>query len=382
MYAALGGRPSTVFGGRCSVFDLDRTPNTCHHDDVPSDYRDAVDAVIAALATVGITAQTSGGHEATDLAADVNGVRLGLDVKAAATVTPESLPRYLRQSTVPRRPNVAARTPVARLLAADRIVPAARQILRDAGWSWLDLRGHLRLSAPGVLVDTDVPAALRVAGPVTLFPGKVSLEVACALLRAPERTASVRQLARDLGRSPSSVSAAVNALREAQLVDNDGRPVTPELFWEAAGAWRPATAAIARIAPLGDPAIATALRTSFADPATTGWALTDTVAAAAYGAPAGVRADYPPDFYVPDAATARRAETLLGAPASDDVREATIKIAPVAQACAHRFPASPQRPGWPLAHPLFVALDLAADPGRGREILEGWDPPHEATRVW
>jgi hypothetical protein len=35
-----------------------------------------------------------------------------------------------------------------------------------------------------------------------------------------------------------------------------------------------------------------------------------------------------------------------------------------------------------LAHPLFVALDLAADPGRGREILDGWTPPADVARVW
>jgi hypothetical protein len=38
---------------------------------------------------------------------------------------------------------------------------------------------------------------------------------------------------------------------------------------------------------------------------------------------------------------------------------------------------------WPLAQPLFVALDLAQDPDRGRELLDGWTPPTEAgPRVW
>jgi hypothetical protein len=36
---------------------------------------------------------------------------------------------------------------------------------------------------------------------------------------------------------------------------------------------------------------------------------------------------------------------------------------------------------WPVAHPLFVALDLAQDTGRGREILDAWTPT-EGTRVW
>jgi hypothetical protein len=30
--------------------------------------------------------------------------------------------------------------------------------------------------------------------------------------------------------------------------------------------------------------------------------------------------------------------------------------------------------GWPIAHPLFVAPDLAVDPARGQEALENWFP--------
>ncbi|WP_146073540.1 transcriptional regulator [Amycolatopsis sp. CA-126428] len=345
---------------------------------MPLDRRRAVDAVIAALTAVGITAATSAEDLAAPLAAKVNGVRLDIDVEVASTVTPESLVNQLRRHSC-TSPQAA---PV-HLLAADRIVAAAREVLREQGWSWLDLRGHLHLSGPGILVDTAVPAAPDFPRPVDLFAGRVVLEVACALLLNPEHPGSVRQLARELHRSPSSVSAALSSLREAQLVDSQGLPVTPELFWETASAWRPAKTTVARVALLDDPTIAGALHTGWDEPPTgVGWALTDTMAAAAYGAPAGVRAGYPPDFYVPDATTAHRAETLLGVPTSEAARGATIRIAPVPQVCSLRLPAPPDGPPWPLAHPLFVALDLAADPGRGREILEGWDPPQEVTRVW
>ncbi len=38
---------------------------------------------------------------------------------------------------------------------------------------------------------------------------------------------------------------------------------------------------------------------------------------------------------------------------------------------------------WPLAQPLFVALDLAQDLDRGRAILDTWTPPPGAgQRVW
>lgn len=348
---------------------------------MPVDHRGALNAAIDAFTAIGIATRPAekdrlADHHTADLTVVVNGVPLDIDVKVAATVTPDSLAKQL-----PHWSDKQATS--APLLVADRIVAAAREVLREHGWGWLDLRGHLHLSGPGVLVDTAVPAASEVRRPVDLFAGRVALEVACALLLAPEQPGSVRPLARNLNRSPSSVSTVMTSLREAQLIDSQGLPVTPELFWETASAWRPVKTTIARIALLDDPTITTALRIGWDELATgIGWALTDTMAAAAYGAPAGVRTGYPPDFYVPDTTTAHRAETLLGMPTSDDARGATIRIAPVPQVCALRYPAPADGPPWPLAHPLFVALDLAADPGRGREILEGWNPPEGVTRVW
>jgi hypothetical protein len=219
--------------------------------------------------------------------------------------------------------------------------------------------------------------------PPRVFAGKVTLEVAASLLLAPERPASIRGLARELYRSASSISAAIAALQNAQLVDDRYLPIVPDLFWETADAWRPATTAVSRIDLLHDPAITKVLRTAWDVVAgSSGWALTDTLAAAAYGAPVGVRADFPPDFYVPDEATAHRAATMLGVPASEAARGATLHVAPVRQVCAIRRPAQGTETPWPLTHPLFVALDLAGDPGRGREILDGWTPPMDVTRVW
>ena len=39
------------------------------------------------------------------------------------------------------------------------------------------------------------------------------------------------------------------------------------------------------------------------------------------------------------------------------------------------------RDGFLVADGLIIALDLAQDRARGREILEGWDP-QETVRVW
>jgi hypothetical protein len=42
---------------------------------------------------------------------------------------------------------------------------------------------------------------------------------------------------------------------------------------------------------------------------------------------------------------------------------------------------SAQQDGYPVANQVVVALDLAQDRARGREVLENWDPK-ESTRVW
>ncbi len=344
-----------------------------------TDPRAALDAATAAFAAVGINATPSTTSDPqADLVLDVHGTPLAVNIKVVATATPENVAKWLRTS-----PDASSGNRPACLVIADRVVSGARQLLTESGWGWLDLRGHLHLSSRGVHIDTKVPATSQPMRTPRVFAGKVTLEVATGMLLVPDRPASIRGLARELNRSPSSISAAVSALQNAQLVDDQYRPVVPDLFWETADAWRPATTTISRIDLLHDPAITEVLRTAWDDVAgSSGWALTDTLAAAAYGAPAGVRADYPPDFYVPDEAIAHRAATMLGVPTSDVVRGATLHVAPVRQVCATRWPARDADTRWPLAHPLFVALDLANDPGRGREILDGWTPPVDVTRVW
>jgi hypothetical protein len=69
---------------------------------------------------------------------------------------------------------------------------------------------------------------------------------------------------------------------------------------------------------------------------------------------------------------------LLGVAADPAYRRASIRVAPVPAVCQQRIDPAARRQDseawavvsqrWPLANPLFVALDLAHDPGRGREI--------------
>ena len=114
----------------------------------------------------------------------------------------------------------------------------------------------------------------------------------------------------------------------------------------------------------------------------TGWALTDSAAAVAYGAPLAVRSAEALDFFVPDKAIARRAATLLRTSESPSQAGATVRVAPVPAVVRQRVDLRGSGADWPLAHPLFVALDLAQDQGRGREILDAWTPDEPWARVW
>ena len=266
-----------------------------------------------------------------------------------------------------------------RVLVADRIPASTRTLLREHGWSWLDLRGHLHLAGPGLLVDADVQTSPEAAEHKPAVYGNASVEVACELMLDPDQVASVRKLARQLNRSPSTVSEALARLRDHGLLTGEGKPLVPELFWEIADHWKPPSFDLAK-QPDAQPAIAEALRLGLDDPNSTGWAVTDTRAAAAYGAPVAVNSTYPPDFYVPDVRIARRALHLLGGAITPSARAARIRVAPTPSVCSHRYTKGTDE-GFPLAHPLFVALDLAQDPVRGREVLEEWTPTG-LRRVW
>lgn len=332
--------------------------------------RDAVDAV-------GLDAETRLPADSTADLIVINpaGGRLAIQVKRLSLASIDSLSRRISEwnSKLPRGTAVG-------VVVADRVTGDARQFLRDAGWGWLDLRGHLHLVGHGLFVDADVPAARQMTDLPTPLAGRVGIEVAAYMLLDPMTPASVRGTANALNRAPSSVSQALASLQAAGLVDEQRRPIVPDLFWELAARWRPVQEDTKALPEPGAGRVNDALRLGLSDIATAGWALTDTVAAAHYGAPVGVRATHPLDFYVPDQATLRRAVHLLGAARDHDSRAATIRVAPVPMVCADRV----DHPGetWPLARPLFVALDLAQDPGRGREVLENWTPQNEGHRVW
>jgi len=127
------------------------------------------------------------------------------------------------------------------VVVADRITDDARSLLSAAGWSWLDLRGHLHLRGKGLLIDTAVDAAASPLTPRRQSPlrGKARLAVAYWLCAHPDEVLSLTGHSADLSFAPSTISTAAAALADSGLVDEGRRAVLPELFWELAAGWRP-----------------------------------------------------------------------------------------------------------------------------------------------
>ncbi|MGH3586741.1 MAG: hypothetical protein ACRDQ0_10500, partial [Pseudonocardia sp.] len=358
-----------------------RTPNGEHDDAMARrmDGRAAAEAVVAAATALGIAAKVAASTDGPDVVVELpNGQALYLEVTSTSLVSAAGVEQQAQRLSDLHGIDVTG------VVVADRITAEARQRLTRAGLGWLDLRGHLRLTGPGLLVDADVPASSAPVAERSGIVGDVGVELAALLLLDPGEPVGVRAAAAALSRAPSSISEAFRALNAAELVDVKRRPVVPELFWELASRWNPVSRDVASLPDLGRSPENDALRLSVDEVGTTtGWALTDTVAAAVFGAPVGMRADHPRDFYVPDQRTLRRAVQVLGPAIAPSSRLGRVRLAPTPMVCARRIDATAwANERWPLANPLFVALDLAQDPGRGREILDGWTPMRPWHRVW
>lgn len=250
------------------------------------------------------------------------------------------------------------------LVVAERMTAEGRRRLTDAGWSWLDRRGRLHLHGPGVRIDVDVPAADRVsAAPVAPIAGRGGMTVAYWLCSHPGDVLSPTKSAPSLRLAPSTISTAVRRLSDAGLVDDEGMGIFPELFWELADAWRPErTWLLARPDPK---------RHRVVDPDQPGWRRSGTAAAAAYGAPVVTASSDTLELYVPGPVEVSIASRTYGV-AQPGIGPASIAVAPVS-AVAAPTPTPRAIDGWMAAPLLAVALDLAQDRARGREILEGWE---------
>lgn len=314
----------------------------------------AVADLAAAAGAVGVDVSTVGDRSVTLTFDDSD---LELDVVPAAYATGPRVNEILDDADSQNA-----------VLVADRITTEARGRLTDAGWGWLDRRGHLRLRAHGVLIDTAVePSARDNAPPSEPIRGRAGLAVAYRLLTNPAQPISPTRSS--LTFAPSTISEAVSRLRDTSLLEEDGTPLLPELFWVVADHWRSDRVWLAA-EPSANEANGHDLKSS-------GWCVSGTVAAAEWGAPVVSTVGAPPDLYVPGPAAVTIAARRYGTARDPHLAAASIAVAPVSDVTAHREP--PRSQAWPLAHPVAVALDLAQDRARGREILEDWSPPE---RVW
>lgn len=267
------------------------------------------------------------------------------------------------------------------LIVGDRVTEDARRQILNAKAGYLDLRGHIGVRARGIVIDADVPGIRGDRDRTDALAGQAGMEVAANLLMNPTESAAVRGLARTLGRSPSTVSGVLGGLRRDGLINDANAVVGTALFWRMSERWASRRTFLVSAPDDADEVSRTALRMGLEDLGQPGWALTDTAAAAAYGAPVAFRAGQQLDFLVPDESVLQRSMRLLGPTTSATEAAISVRVAPVPDATRRRV--GPGRSSeWPLAHPLFVALDLAQDAGRGREILDAWEPDERWTRVW
>jgi hypothetical protein len=193
---------------------------------------------------------------------------------------------------------------------------------------------------------------------------------------------SVRAIAAAVGAAPSTVHDALSRLRDHALVEADGSPLVPDLFEVVRGVWQPERIPVLREPTPGDLGLGSD-EDDDDDGGGQGWAVGGDIAAAVSGAPIVVASGAPPDLYVPTQTLVNRAVRRLGA-ASYAERGATLAVAPSPLVTGNRMTTeSVSAPWlhWPVVHPVVVALDLAQDLSRGREILSGWTP-ERAARVW
>ena len=264
-----------------------------------------------------------------------------------------------------RAARMAAKAGPGTIVVADLIGAAARRVLDDAGVSWLDRRGQLRISTPDVWIDRDIdplPRSRRNDGERLEINGVAAFAVAAGHLIDPDSFGGVRSLARLLDVSPSAISQARRPLADRGLLTEEPG-ARADLFWALSAAWRPEWHDIAAVPPPSEGIVAAG-----------------TSAAAALGAPIIATGAYPVELHAVDVATLERLRLRAGS-ANDHAAPARVSVAPSPLVTIAPSPTVDLVDGHRVAHPLFVALDLAADPARGGEALVDWDP-QGWTRAW
>lgn len=295
----------------------------------------------------------SGGVAATliDDALAVDGITLVPQLVERAHPTPADLRDLVE----------GGRGSAAPIIVADRISDAGRDVLRDAGWGWLDRRGHLRVWAPGVRVELPLPGhdRDRSSGGANAWT-PVGLEVALAALIDPDEPITARRLAPRIGRSVSATHTSIKRFVEVGLIGpRTDRPMLPDLFWETSAHW-PDDGWIGLPVTLDEVADRVGPDELIR---------VDERAATLGGARIAAAGELAPRCYVRSAGALRRIRTLADRndPTRCWVRPSPIEWVPRNEA----HPPDAEHP-WSVAHPMLCGLRLAADPARGREVVEAW----------
>lgn len=293
------------------------------------------------------------------------------DIGAAPEI--EFVPIGASKLTSTLSPRLAARSsskiggvPV---IVADSISTPVRQQLAVAGINWLDRRGHLRINAPGIFIDTAIPAQPRRAEqPRAVIDrpirGNGGLAVAVdALCRtaAGEPLSTGADVARRAGLSQPTVSVASRALGEAGLIGRNGALI-PELFWEVAAIWRPEWVNLTRL-PEGKDGL--------------GLVAGDTRAAIHHGIGLVITDQFPWELYASDRQTGHLTKLLYGYDQGPTVARVAFAPTPLALEDQVVTKGSP----FPYVNPIIAALDAASDPSRGAEAVRDWNPT-TIRRVW
>jgi len=309
-----------------------------------TDEQELREELVTALMSVGLECRIDGDSIVVD------GSRVVLYLVARAHPTPADLSQLVRE---PRR-----RAPA--VVIADRISEPGRRILRDAGWGWLDRRGHVRLWASGVRIDSAIPGVVpERSGPSSPWT-QVGLEVALAALIDPTEPVTARRIAPRIGRSVGAVHELLGRFGQDGLIGRSSRmPLHPDLFRETAAHW-PDNG----WTPLAVPATELGSRVG-ADVVVRA----DERAATLGGARIAAVTDLPARCYLTSPAAMRRARQFVDreSPTRTWVRTPPVRWLPLND----EHPADDEHP-WQVAHPIVCAIRLAADPARGREIVEAW----------
>lgn len=309
------------------------------------DHAELLAEIVEALDDLGLDARTEGE------VVTVDGTRVVPLLVARAHPTPADLGALVAEAR--------GRGPC--VIVADRISDAGRDVLRADGWGWLDRRGHLRIWAPGVRVESRLPSAGAARPSGGNVWTTVGLEIALHALIHPDEPVTARNLATVLDRSVGSTHELITRFGAVGLIGKrTRRPLVPELFWETAANWPDDDWTPV---PLGIEEVVDRLDT----PA--GLIRVDERAATLGGARIAAAGDLPARCYVPSASAMRLLRSLADhdAPARCWVRTPPVRWIPLND----DHPPDTAHP-WSVAHPMLCAIRLAADPARGGEIVEAW----------